>query len=59
MRRRQTFVHKAIPDAGGVIHGCYKKTSPNQGTLRVIDTEKAQTPVAPGPPNTTTPATLS
>lgn len=32
-----------IPDAGGVIHGCYKKSSPNQGTLRVIDTEKAQT----------------
>ena len=28
-----------IPDAGGVIHGCYQK---NQGTLRVIDTEKAQ-----------------
>src|SRR5690349_3773197 len=32
-----------IPDAGGVIHGCYKKSSPNQGTLRVIDSEKAQT----------------
>ena len=29
-----------IPDAGGVIHGCYQK---NQGTLRVIDTEKSQT----------------
>lgn len=32
-----------IPDSGGVIHGCYKKTSPNQGTLRLIDTEKGQT----------------
>jgi len=32
-----------IPDAGGVVHACYKKSSPNQGTLRVIDTEKAQT----------------
>jgi hypothetical protein len=32
-----------IPDSGGVIHGCYKKTSPNQGTLRVIDTEQGQT----------------
>ncbi len=31
-----------IPDSGGVIHGCYKKTSPNQGTLRVIDTERGQ-----------------
>ena len=31
-----------IPDAGGVIHACYKKSSPNQGTLRVIDNEKAQ-----------------
>ena len=31
-----------IPDARGVIHGCYKQSSPNQGTLRVIDTEKAQ-----------------
>lgn len=32
-----------IPDSGGAIHGCYKKTSPNQGTLRLIDTEKDQT----------------
>jgi hypothetical protein len=32
-----------IPDANGVIHACYKKTSPNQGTLSVIDTEKGQT----------------
>jgi hypothetical protein len=27
----------AIPDGGGVIHGCYKKIAPAQGTLRVID----------------------
>jgi hypothetical protein len=32
-----------IPDAGGVVHACYKKSSPNQGALRVIDTEKPQT----------------
>jgi hypothetical protein len=37
------IAYATIPDAGGVIHGCYKKTSPNQGTLRVIDTDKAQT----------------
>jgi hypothetical protein len=37
------IAYAAIPDAGGVIHGCYKKSSPNQGTLRIIDTEKAQT----------------
>src|SRR5690348_16282315 len=36
------IAYAAIPDASGVIHGCYKKTSPNQGTLRVIDTEKGQ-----------------
>jgi hypothetical protein len=36
------IAYAAIPDAGGVIHGCYKKSSPNQGTLRVIDTEKGQ-----------------
>lgn len=29
-----------IPDASGVIHGCYKK---DQGSLRVIDTEMGQT----------------
>jgi len=29
-----------IPDVGGVIHSCYNKT---QGSLRVIDSEKAQT----------------
>jgi hypothetical protein len=34
--------YATIPDSGGVIHGCYKKSSPNQGTLRVIDTDKAQ-----------------
>jgi hypothetical protein len=37
------IAYAAIPDAGGVIHGCYKKSSPNQGTLRVVDTEKSQT----------------
>jgi hypothetical protein len=31
-----------IPDTGGVIHACFKKTSPNQGTLRVIDSDKGQ-----------------
>jgi hypothetical protein len=29
------IAYATIPDAGGVIHGCYQK---NQGTLRVIDT---------------------
>jgi len=37
------IAYAKIPDASGVIHGCYKKSSPNQGTLRVIDTDKAQT----------------
>jgi hypothetical protein len=37
-----SIAYANIPDSGGVIHGCYKKTSPNQGTLRVIDTEKGQ-----------------
>jgi hypothetical protein len=36
------IAYATIPDASGVIHGCYKKSSPNQGTLRVIDTDKAQ-----------------
>src|SRR5437764_8369440 len=35
-------VYASVPDASGVIHGCYKKMSPNQGTLRVVDTEKGQ-----------------
>jgi hypothetical protein len=35
-----TTAFAAIPGAGGVIHGCYKKVSPNQGSLRVIDTDK-------------------
>ena len=35
------IAYATIPDAGGVIHGCYQKT--HQGTLRVIDTGKAQT----------------
>ena len=34
------IAYATIPDGGGVIHGCYQK---NQGTLRVIDTDKAQT----------------
>ncbi len=33
-------VQASIPDAGGVIHGCYKT---NQGTLRVIDPAQGQT----------------
>jgi hypothetical protein len=33
----------AIPDAGGVIHSCYKKNAPSQGTLRLIDTGKSET----------------
>jgi hypothetical protein len=36
-----TAVEAAIPDGGGVIHGCYAKTSKGQqpaGSLRVIDT---------------------
>jgi hypothetical protein len=37
------LAYASIPDSGGVIHGCYKKTSPNQGTIRVIDTDKGQT----------------
>jgi hypothetical protein len=34
------IAYATIPDGGGVIHACYQK---NQGTLRVIDTDKAQT----------------
>jgi hypothetical protein len=34
------IAYATIPDAGGVIHGCYQK---NQGALRVIDTDKGQT----------------
>jgi hypothetical protein len=33
------IAYATIPDASGVIHGCYKT---NQGTLRVIDTDKGQ-----------------
>jgi hypothetical protein len=36
------IAHANIPDTGGVIHACFKKTSPNQGTLRVIDSDKGQ-----------------
>jgi hypothetical protein len=32
----------AMPDSGGVIHGCYKSDPPNRGRLRVIDTEAGQ-----------------
>ena len=34
------IAYATIPDGGGVIHACYQK---NQGALRVIDTDKAQT----------------
>jgi hypothetical protein len=34
------IAYATIPDGGGVIHACYPK---NQGALRVIDTDKAQT----------------
>ena len=34
------IAYASIPDASGVIHGCYKT---NQGTLRVIDTDQGQT----------------
>ena len=37
-----TAAFGAIPD-GGVIHSCYKKSSPNQGTLRVLDTGRSCT----------------
>ena len=33
------IAYAAIPDSGGVIHGCYKS---NNGTLRVIDTAVTQ-----------------
>jgi len=35
--------YASIPDGSGVIHACYKKSSPNQGVLRVIDTQLGQT----------------
>lgn len=31
-----------IPDSNGVISACFKKSSPNQGTLRVVNTEVGQ-----------------
>ena len=34
--------YAAIPGSDGVIHACYKKSSPNQGTLRVVDAERGQ-----------------
>jgi hypothetical protein len=36
------IAYASIPDSDGVIHGCYKKASPNQGRLRVIDTDLGQ-----------------
>jgi hypothetical protein len=33
------IAYATIPDSSGVIHACYKK---NQGTLRVIDTDRGQ-----------------
>jgi hypothetical protein len=38
-----TTAFAAIPDGSGVIHGCYKKAAPSQGTLRVVDTSKGDT----------------
>src|SRR5215831_11358126 len=37
-----TTAFAAIPDAGGVIHACYKKSAPGPGTVRVIDTTTGQ-----------------
>jgi hypothetical protein len=34
------IAYATIPDASGVSHGCYNKT---QGSLRIIDSDKAQT----------------
>lgn len=39
----------AIPDAGGVIHGCYKNTNPAKGVVTVIDSENNEV----CPPGTT------
>src|SRR3954469_18677701 len=36
-----SIAYAAIPDAGGVIHSCYKKSSPNAGTVRIIDSANA------------------
>lgn len=35
--------YAGIPDADGIIHACFKSSSTNQGSLRVIDTAKGQT----------------
>jgi hypothetical protein len=35
--------YAAIPDGNGVIHGCYRKVSPNPGMIRLIDTANGQT----------------
>ena len=35
--------YASIPDSSGVIHGCFKSSTGNQGALRVIDTDKGQT----------------
>jgi hypothetical protein len=37
------IAYASIPDSDGVIHARFKKASPNQGLLRVIDTERGQT----------------
>jgi hypothetical protein len=37
------IAYASIPDTSGVISACYKKSSPNQGTLRVIDPTVGQT----------------
>lgn len=31
--------YAAIPDAGGVIHGCYRTANPAKGALTVVDSE--------------------
>src|SRR5579859_1551821 len=39
-------VQASIPDANGVIHGCYVKAgNPSQGALRVIDSAAACKPI--------------
>jgi hypothetical protein len=36
------IAYASIPESSGVIHSCYKSASQNQGTLRVVDTDKGQ-----------------
>ncbi len=32
----------AIPDSGGVIHGCYRTNNPNKGSVIVVDSENGE-----------------